>query len=335
MKSLLKLLILMSAAFVAHAALADTATQCAYDPVPTGWVATDQFNDPSQCNTPYPPVGGQANVIRTTLMTNIRLGDTLNICSDEYVPAAVQSQGYTVGPLHYDANICRCPYPAPCTPFAVNAYTITHQTCVAGQTNCYASFVTATPAQVTVPYGQMYGTGYASWRSPTNATGYIWVKSTYGSTVQTDLWTNGVSRSNVPWTYVRLGGTTQFLMSASSTSYAPILAASNIITGVQGAAPYLRIDPAHVIVPAGQTSGTFSMNWSAPGYSGVDIWGQTNNTGAWSGPVGAPATSSTGANISVGTTYTYRIYAPGSPGPNSSQPSTGDLAAQVTTYASH
>jgi len=334
MKSLLKLLILMSAAFVAQAAMADTATQCSDVAVPSGWAATDQFYDPAQCNTPYPPALGQANVLRTTLMRNIRVGDTLNICSQEYNPVDVQNQGYTVGPWHYDGNIFDCPYPGGCTPFANNAYTITHQTCITGETNCYPATVTASPSQVTVPYGQTYGIGYATWSSPTNSPVYIWVDSTYGSTVQTVYWTSGVSRSNVPWSFVRLGGTTQFLMSPSSTTLT-ILAASNIIGGVQGAAPTLSINPTHVVVPVGQTSGTFTLSWSAPGYASVDIWGLINNTGPWNGPVGAPPTSNTGDNISVGTTYTYRIYAPGSPGPNSTQPSTGDLAAQVTTYASH
>lgn len=45
---------------------------------------------------------------------------------------------------------------------------------------------------------------------------------------------------------------------------------------LSNAAPYLRATPSIVQIPAGQTSGSYSLSWSAPGYSMVTLYGKQN-----------------------------------------------------------
>lgn len=336
MKSILLAVLLLMVPWVAKSAMAETATQCYGTAVPSGWAATDFFYDPSQCNTPYPPFLGQANVLTITRINNLPIGSgsLLHVCSAAYTPADGTAQGYSTGPWEYYGPACSCPYSGTCEPLFKNSYTIQHVTCVSGQTNCYSPGVYASSSQVTAPYGQMYGTVNASWNSPDTRQACVWVKSTYGSTVQTAFWRCGVTGSNIPWSWVRVGGTTQFLLSMSSTSSTPTIATTGPITAVQGAQPTLTATPSHVIVPVGQNSGSYTLAWTAPGYPAVDMWGRINNTGAWNGPVGVVPSGSSVETFTVGTTHTWRSYAPGSAGPNSAQPTAGFLK-EATTYASH
>lgn len=325
MKYILMCVLLLSSVLFGTRAFAETATSCVSDPIPTGWVATDQFYDLGECNTPYPPLPFQGNVLTITRYNNLPVGSILNVCSADYTPIP----GWNAGPWHYDGTICDCPYPT-CTAFANNVYTITHATCAAGQTNCYppSGTITASPSSLTVPYHGS-GTTYVTYSSQNTSGVCVWVSETNATPV---LWRCGGNASNVPWIYVPWGGTSKFYLSTSNTSWTPTLSTFTV-TGIAGAQPTFSINPTHVIVPAGQTSGTFTMNWNAPGYPSLDLWGKINSD-PWHFGLSIGASGNTGDNIAVGTTYSYDFYAPGSPGPLSSTPNQG-LLGTLTTYASH
>jgi len=67
------------------------------------------------------------------------------------------------------------------------------------------------------------------------------------------------------------------------------------------------VTPAHVVVPAGQTSGTYRLDWNAPGYPSLDLWGKINS-GGWNTPVNISASGNYTDAIPLGSTYTYRFY---------------------------
>ncbi len=80
------------------------------------------------------------------------------------------------------------------------------------------------------------------------------------------------------------------------------------VTGMAAPAPTFSVNPAHVIVPVGATSGSFSLTWNAPGYQSLDYSGQINQSGTWSAPFNIPASTTTGDTLTVGTRYDYRFY---------------------------
>ena len=97
------------------------------------------------------------------------------------------------------------------------------------------------------------------------------------------------------------------------------------VTSTQGAQPTFRITPSHVVVPLGQTTGSFTLSWNAPGYATLDLWGKVNN-GPWQFGLEILGSSSVGSPLDVGTTYSYRFYPHG----NSTQ-----LLGEISVSASH
>lgn len=194
-------------------------------------------------------------------------------------------------------------------------------------------YVYVSPNPVTIPYGQTTANANVSWTSVCDGDCDNW---------RTDISYKLNGGSYVYWKEDVPAGSDVFALHAgdSVTFYAyqhhfAETAGHNVtVNCVQGAQPTFSITPTHITVPAGQTSGTYSMSWTAPGYQSVDLWGRFDNTGPWSGPVGALPNSNYGDSLSVNRRVTWRTYAPGSAGPNSTQPNTGFLR-EVTTYASH
>jgi hypothetical protein len=193
------------------------------------------------------------------------------------------------------------------------------------------------PVPVVVPAGQTSGSYSMSWTAPGYPSVDLWGRfnntgawsGPVGAQPNSSYGDNLASPNRVTWRTYAPG-------SAGPNSAQPNTGFMKEVTTytTQGAQPTFTITPTHIIVPAGQTSGTYSMSWTAPGYPSVDLWGRFNNTGAWSGPVGAQPNSSYGDNLTVPNRVTWRTYAPGSAGPNSSQPNNG-FFKEVTTYASH
>jgi hypothetical protein len=68
-----------------------------------------------------------------------------------------------------------------------------------------------------------------------------------------------------------------------------------------------------VIIPAGQTTGTFTLTWSAPGHSQVDLWGEQNlQSPGRKLFLGSGPTSGTALEpMSVGEVATLWLYAHG------------------------
>jgi hypothetical protein len=97
------------------------------------------------------------------------------------------------------------------------------------------------------------------------------------------------------------------------------------VSGTAAAAPTFNINPTHVIVPVGQTTGNFSYNWNAPGYSSLDLWGKVNS-GAWQFCCTIPASGSASDSIAVGSTYGFRFYPHGS---------TSQIIGSLSVNASH
>ncbi|MBZ0222806.1 MAG: hypothetical protein K8F35_07235 [Dokdonella sp.] len=72
--------------------------------------------------------------------------------------------------------------------------------------------------------------------------------------------------------------------------------------------PSFSISPATVYVPQFRSSGSFSYEWHAPGYTSLDIQSSANG-GPWqpTPALNIPAAGNTGDTIGVGTTYKFRF----------------------------
>jgi hypothetical protein len=154
--------------------------------------------------------------------------------------------------------------------------------------------VTATASPSTAPFAYSWSApGYPSIDLQGQINGGAW-----GTPVV--VGSSGNTGDNIP-----LGATYAFrILPHGATS--PVLATMTL-TGVAAPAPTFVPNPAHVIVPVGQTSGSFLLTWNAPGYESLDITGSING-GAWSAPFNIGASGTTGDNIPVGSTYNYRFY---------------------------
>jgi hypothetical protein len=301
---------------VSYTAHAETVQVCGLSP-PAGFVAVDLVLDLS-CG---PGPNGNATV--ATRYDNLPVGaDIYQVC---YYPGAAIPPGWTLTRTY--TSVTRCGGVA--LGNQINQADIHHQQCLGGENYdlCYppTGTITASPSTVVVPYGQTMGTTYMSWSSNRSDI-CIWVKNNPGG--NPTIWQcDRPSGANVPWIYVPINGTgngtTTFYMTTSHTSSTPYFK-STVVTGVPGARPTLTISPTHVIVPVGQTSGTFTMTWSAPGYPSVDIIGRING-GPWGDPFNIPASGTTGDNIPVGTTYDYEIVPHGG----------SNVLATASVYASH
>jgi V8-like Glu-specific endopeptidase len=164
-----------------------------------------------------------------------------------------------------------------------------------------------------------------------NAPGYIslawWISWNGGPLVNGHLSTSGGS------------GTISQEIFSNSTVRLEIFSRGNTTTpigsltvqGVVAAPATFSATPVHIVVPASATSGNTTVTWSAPGYTSIDWWGQTNN-GPWQG--GTLTTAPTGTvvvTVPVGTTYSWRLYPHGA----RNEGGTTTLLGQVTVNATH
>jgi len=72
----------------------------------------------------------------------------------------------------------------------------------------------------------------------------------------------------------------------------------------------MTASPNPVIVPAGQTTATFTLTWNAPGFSQVDLWGVQNlqSPGQVLFLGSGPPSGTTSAPMSVGEIATLWLY---------------------------
>lgn len=258
--------------FLGKAEAVNQQTICLSDPVPAGWIVASREYNISTCNTPYAPVFNQGNLVTIYQYDNLPVGANLTVCYDTVAPP-----GWTINSTFLSAT-CKSIYggavPNP------SAMSISHTSCVnQSASSCYPSqpaTISATPTSVVVPYAQSSGSTSVSYSNPSGGTTCIWTQNTGGSV---SLWhCGGNSGSNITWTYVPVGGSTNFYLSNSSTSSSPVIA-SVAVSGVAGAQPAFSVNPIKVKVPAGQTVGSTVVSWdtSQSGYSNSCIWIQ--NTG--------------------------------------------------------
>jgi hypothetical protein len=75
----------------------------------------------------------------------------------------------------------------------------------------------------------------------------------------------------------------------------------------------MTASPNPVIVPAGQTTATFTLTWNAPGFSQVDLWGVQNlqNPGQVLFLGSGPASGTAPEPMSVGEVATLWLYKSG------------------------
>lgn len=96
-------------------------------------------------------------------------------------------------------------------------------------------------------------------------------------------------------------------------------------TGVTAFPPWFQMMVPHVIVPIGQSTGTYTYQWNAPGYEFLDVRRRVNS-GGWEAPTKIAKVGTSNGSIAVGTTYQFRFYPHGD---------TTHLLFTLTVTASH
>lgn len=325
---------------------------CLNQSVPSGWVITRAKWDPGKCNTPYPPLFGQANVYTLTNVSNQPLDSTAYICATQTSP--IIPAGWTHISSGADDGSCDCPWttgPGGCGAsfFLSNRYLIKHTTCLSPPSpgSCPPTppaptgTISASASSVIVPYGQSNGSVTVSWTSQNTSGVCVW-QSTSGGDPR--LWACTGSSGSQVWPYLPAGGNTKFILTTSSSSPSPVLA-TKTVTGVAGAQPTMNLvqkynlvqtgpSSGDVLIPAtaSPTQGPFTFKWNAPGYSSLDLQGQING-GAWNAPFEISAFGTTDQPIPINTTYKYRLLPHGATSPILATLSVSGVAAPAPTFS--
>ena len=217
--------------------------------------------------------------------------------------------GSDVFPIHAGDAVTFYAYQHHYDESAGNTVTVTGQAGAAPTLSASPSTVLISPPATTGPFT-------LRWNAPGYPTLDLWGQIDnqpwhFGLTIPA----SGTSVASIP-----VGTTYRYRLFPHGDS-THVLAA----TAVSGVAPTFSMTPAHVIVPAGATSGSFTMTWSVPGYPHLDLWGQVNND-PWHFGLSIPASGATGSSIPVGTTYRYRFYPPGD---------SVNILGELSVYATH
>lgn len=135
--------------------------------------------------------------------------------------------------------------------------------------------ITATPNPVVIPAGGSTGTTMLNWNSQGVApkTGvYVSVDGAALTLVATNNQSGSVS---VNW--IQLNHRYEFFLCPQDNGQLRL--ASTVVLAQAMPTPTFTATPNPVPVAAGQTSATYTLAWSTPGYSQVDVYGDNNLTG--------------------------------------------------------
>jgi len=102
------------------------------------------------------------------------------------------------------------------------------------------------------------------------------------------------------------------------------------VDATSSGAPTFSANPAHVIVPAGGTTGNTVVMYSAPAYTGLD-WCRKIDAGSWTYAANSPAVGKSTLPVTVGSTYGIRFYPLGTSG----SCTTVNRLGEVTITATH
>jgi len=185
--------------------------------------------------------------------------------------------------------------------------------------------MSASPSSVVVPYGAANAPTTVSWNAPGYSSLDWCGKIGTGAWQFAGLVTPGSGSVGTPMPPNTTYGYRLYAHGAATNCPSTGILASLSVTSTQGAQPTFRVTPSHVVVPLGQTTGSFTLSWNAPGYATLDLWGKVNN-GPWQFGLEILGSSSVGSPLDVGTTYSYRFYPHG----NSTQ-----LLGEISVSASH
>lgn len=101
------------------------------------------------------------------------------------------------------------------------------------------------------------------------------------------------------------------------------------VDAVGSGTPTFTANPAHVIIPAGSTTGNTVITWSATTYSGLD-WCSNTNSGAWAFVISSAPSGKSTLPVTVGNTYGLRFYPAGASGSCTAVNRIGELTITAT-----
>lgn len=354
----MRLFLVKIAVIIIFSSIASTAyslpTQeiCISQAVPLGWVVTRAKHDMSRCTTPRPPLPGQANAYTITNISNLPLNSEVHICST--LSGQTIPPGWSSISRHADDGSCDCPYgtgPGGCDPsyYQNNRFLIRHTACLSPPSpgSCPVAppaatgTISASSSSVIVPYGQSTATVNISWTAQNTNSVCVWQNAPGAAP---SLWACTGSSASQAWPYIVAGSSAKFTLSTSSSSPNPVLATTTVM-GVAGAQPTMTFLPRYnlvqttassgnVLIPATHSpaQGIFAFSWNTPGYTRVDLQGQTNG-GAWQTPFEITVSGSTTQVVPLATTYTYRLVPHGSTSPVLATLTVAGVSAPAPTFS--
>lgn len=324
---------------------AETQTVCWNAPVPNGWLVSDidVNTSTSTCGSWGGPGDPDYNAKIIVRYDNLPVGASLSVCSN-IVPAGWTLTGTSGG-------LPNCWIPSSINPSYT--YNISHTSCVnQSQSTCYpppppipAGTISVSASSVVVPYEQSSGSVNVSWSVQNTSGSCVWeINTVNGTAGQKSLWACAGTSGSGTWPYVPKGGSTQFILTATSSTSSATLASKTVV-GVAGAQSTLKPVSSYNLVQTGATSwdvlipataspttGPVAFTWSAPGYSSVDLIGQVNS-GGWGAPFQIAASGTSGYDVPLGATYENRMIPHGATSPILAAMSLRGVAAPAPTFS--
>jgi hypothetical protein len=308
---------------------------CLANGVPSGWIVESVHQNYILCGSSPTGQPLAANIVQ---YNNLPVGAQLDVCANPVPAGWVLIKNYT--------DFVKC---GSSLFGSVNAMLIRHDSCVnQSSASCYpptpSGSIYASPASVTIPYGQANGLTKISYTTANTNGSPVCIWAGNNGNTPTVWRCEGAAASNLEWPYVPVGGSSKFVLAMSNTAPTPVLATVTV-TGTAGAPTSFTLKPAYnlvstgpnsanVLIPAtaSPTSGPFGFQWNAPGYDALDLQGQVNN-GPWQSPVWIAPSGTNGDNIPLGTTYNYRLYPHGATTPLLATLSVTGIAAPAPTFS--
>jgi hypothetical protein len=146
-----------------------------------------------------------------------------------------------------------------------------------------AATISATPNPVIIPFGKSSNTNTLSWNAPYYSQATLYGVQNISNPGQILCLGNVSSVQSVSETVVPNEVATLYLTAPTGcaagtvvpSAPAPVLGQVTVTTQ-QGARPALHASANPVTIPVGQSSQSYTLSWTAPGYSSVSLYGKQN-----------------------------------------------------------
>ncbi len=176
--------------------------------------------------------------------------------------------------------------------------------CLATSSFAASGSINASPATVVIPSGSSVGTTTIQWSASGATTFHVTVQCNGGSESLFASSGAGTYSQNAPW--IQVGSSCTFRLRQSTTT--GIVLASVLVTGV-GPSGSISASPQTVVIPAGSSVGTSTLQWTGSGASLFHVTVQCGGSESLFASSGPGTASQAAPWITVGSSCIFRLRA--------------------------